>query len=68
MTRLTICSSSGEVEVATEKGRRLLLVVVGLLRQIEAIDRGKVTLSWGERSGIKWTVEPHGEDGTGITP
>ena len=69
MCRLTVTSSSqpGQaVEIEAERSRRVVLVVLALLPEIERVARGKVTLSWGEAGSVKWAVESHGEDG--LTP
>ena len=69
MCRLTVTSSSqpGQaVEIEAERSRRVVLLVLALLPEIERIARGNVTLSWGAEGSVKWAVESHGDDG--LTP
>ena len=69
---LTVSNSSEDsVEIRSEKSRRVVLVLLSLLGQIESIENGQLRLSWGSGGagsgvGIKWVIEAHGHDADGL--
>lgn len=71
MMCLTVSNSSDDsIQISSEKSRRVLLVVLSLLNQIEGIENGQLRLSWGGSgvgiTGVKWVLESHGHDADGL--
>lgn len=59
---LSLCHGAKKMQVRSRRGSRVLLLVASLLEQIELIDHGKLTVSWGDDSPLKYSIESHGRE------
>jgi hypothetical protein len=59
---LSVNTTDGIIEIHDYRVRRLLLVMLRLMPQIEALERGKLSFSWSSVSPIKYSLEHNGSE------